>query len=277
VLDLLFAHPHPISRTSGTPAHSQIERWFMDMIAHGELAPGDRLPREQDLATVFGVSRMTLRQALAGLEQRGVVDRVPGRSGGTFVVEPKIECDLTGLTGFTEQLKRANLRAKARVVTAATCRAPRGVATALGLERDGLVHEIVRVRSVEDTPLALERSYFPAAVFQDFLSLDLTGSLYRLMDSAYGQAPRTASEYLEPLLPSSTEAELLGLPEGQPAMLIERTAFTAAGVPVEFARDLFRPDRVRISVRSGLNPSQGPAVTGSLPEIHTEVHTMSGK
>jgi GntR family transcriptional regulator len=234
----------------------------MEMISTGELAAGDRLPREQDLAAVFGVSRMTLRQALSGLQQRGVLDRVPGRSGGTFVVEPKIECDLTGLAGFTEQLRRANLRASARLLSARTTPASRVVANSLGLARDAEVHEIVRVRAVDNNPLALERSYFPASLFEGLLQLDLSHSLYELMDTEFGQRPATADENLEPVLPSGEDAEHLELPPGRPVMLIERTAFSSAGQAVEYARDLFRPDRIRISVRSGWN---GVTATSSRP------------
>jgi GntR family transcriptional regulator len=254
MIEDVFAGALNIGRISGTPAHIQIERWFMEVIGQGELAPGDKLPREQDLAVAFGVSRMTLRQALAGLKQRGVVDRVPGRAGGTFVVEPKIECDLTGLAGFTEQLRRANLRARAKVIRASTIAAPRAVAAALDLDRGALVHEVVRVRSAERTPLALERSFFPEAVFPDLLTHGLTGSLYRLIAQQYGQEPHTAVEYLEPVSTTAIEAELLGVEPGVAVMLIERTAQTVAGLPVEFARDLLRPDRLRISVRSGWEP-----------------------
>ena len=76
--------------------------------------PGDKLPREETLAARLGVSRMTLRQALAALERHGTIVRKPGRLGGTFVAEPKIVCDLTGLMGFTEQMRRAHVRAGAR-------------------------------------------------------------------------------------------------------------------------------------------------------------------
>jgi GntR family transcriptional regulator len=251
VTEQIFATAMELRRHHGTTAHSQIEHWFMAAIARGDLAPGDRLPREQDLADSFGVSRMTLRQALAGLGNRGVIQRVPGRSGGTFIVEPKIECDLTGLAGFTEQLRRSNLRARARIIRAETVAAPRAVATALGLARGALVHEVVRVRSAEGTPLALERSFFPCVVFPDFLDHRLTGSLYRLMARTYQQEPRTAVEALEPVSASADEAALLGIEAGLAVMLIERTAFTAAGLAVEFARDLFRSDRIKISIRSG--------------------------
>jgi GntR family transcriptional regulator len=264
VTEQIFSTVTQVERQVGSTAHSQIERWFMDSITSGELAPGDRLPREQDLASSFGVSRMTLRQALSELEGRGVVQRVPGRAGGTFIREPKIECDLTGLAGFTEQLRRANLRARARVVLAETVPAPRVVSTALGVPRKTPVHEVVRVRSAERTPLALERSYFPAEVFPDLLSHGLSGSLYRLMGRAYQQEPRTATEILEPISTSNVDAALLGVVPGSAVMLIERTAYTAAGLAVEYARDLFRPDRIRISIRSGWHDGRAEVITHSI-------------
>ena len=98
---------------SPQPAHVRIEQWLTAVIGAGGLVPGDKLPREETLAAALGVSRMTLRQALATLEGLGAIVRKPGRLGGTFVAEPKIVCDLTGLAGFTEQMRRAQ-RARRR-------------------------------------------------------------------------------------------------------------------------------------------------------------------
>lgn len=247
---------------SGRPAHTRIEQWFITVIGRGELVPGDRLPREDDLAGLLGVSRMTLRQALATLEGLGTVVRKPGRSGGTFVSEPRIECDLTGLAGFTEQLRRANVRAGARMVSASTIPATAAVAAALSVPRRAPVHEVIRVRTAHRQPLALERAYFPAGPFPDLLSHRLNGSLYDLLTRRYGQTPHTADEILEPVAASAEEAAHLQVDGGSPLMLIERTAFTAAGLAVEYARDLFRPDRVKISLRSGIAPAaRGVAAT----------------
>lgn len=245
--------------TAGSPLHAQIERWLIDVIGRGDLVTGDRLPREGDLAAALGVSRMTLRQALSTMEAHGTVVRKPGRSGGTYVSEPRIECDLTGLAGFTEQMRRANIRAGARVVSASTIAATAAVAGALSVPRGDGVHEIVRVRTARREPLALECSYFPAKVFPDLLAHRLTGSLYELLRRHYGQMPYVASENLEPVIAGSAEAELLGVDARSALMLIERTASTAAGLPIEYARDLFRPDKVRISFRTGLGVDVQPA------------------
>ena len=244
---------------AGLPLHAQIERWLVDVIGRGDLVNGDRLPREGDLAAALGVSRMTLRQALSTMETQGTVVRKPGRSGGTYVSEPRIECDLTGLAGFTEQMRRANIRAGARLISACTVPATAVVAGALSIARGDGVHEIVRVRTARREPLALERSYFPAQVFPDLLSRRLTGSLYELLRRDYGQAPYVASENLEPVIAGTSEAELLAVEAKSALMLIERTASTAAGLPVEYARDLFRPDKVRISFRTGFGVDVRPA------------------
>lgn len=247
---------HP---TTGSPLHAQIERWLIEVIGRGDLVPGDRLPREGDLAATVGVSRMTLRQALASLEAQGIVVRRPGRSGGTFVTEPRVECDLTGLAGFTEQMRRSSIRAGARVISATTIGATAAVADALSMARGDLVHEVVRVRTARREPLALECSYLPAQTFPGLVERRLTGSLYELLKRHYGQTPHMATEHLEPVIAGTTEAELLGVALGSPLMLIERTAQTAAGLPIEFARDLFRPDRVRISLQTGVGVTARPA------------------
>lgn len=246
----LMDHAPAISSAGGVPAYQQIERWLTELMTAGTLTPGDRLPKESDLASALGVSRMTLRQALAALEARGVVERIPGRRGGTFVVEPTIECDITGLAGFTEQLRRGRVRASARVVSAGLMAASTRVARALDVARDGEVYEIVRVRRANGQPLALERSYLPAALFPGLLDKRLTGSLYARMARDYDLAPQTATEYLEPYVAGDAVASMLDVPVGAALLRIERTAASAAGQPIEYASDLFRPDRIRITVRT---------------------------
>ena len=140
---------------------------------------------------------------------------------------------------------------------ARTVPATRQVAAALAVQRQEPVHEIVRIRLAEKVPLALEHSWFPAQVFPDLLSQPLTGSLYRLLTRHYRQRPHTAVEYLEPASVTAVQAQQLGIEPGVAVMRIERTAHTAAGLAVEYATDLFRPDRIRISVRSQLDRGPG--------------------
>src|SRR4051812_4317563 len=105
----------PVKRGRG-PAHAQIETALEAAIDAGRLSPGDRLPAERELAERYGVSRMTLRQALGALERRGRLLRNKGRYGGTFVADPKVE--LAGTAALSDQLRGLGLAAGARVLSA---------------------------------------------------------------------------------------------------------------------------------------------------------------
>jgi GntR family transcriptional regulator len=240
--------PPKLVRGAGVTVHGQIEDWLADAIVTGRLAPGDRLPTEQDLAAWLGVSRMTLRHALAELAQRGLVTRTVGRSGGTFVAEPKVEQDLTVLAGFSEQLRRSGLVAGARVLVAAQIPASPAASAALDIGAGDPVYEVRRLRLAGGQPILIEHSLFPASRCPGLLQYRLDGSLYELLEEKYGQRPYRAKEVLEPVSAGVREAEALGVAEGAPLMLVERTAYGRSGEPLEFARDLFRGDRTRVVV-----------------------------
>jgi GntR family transcriptional regulator len=240
--------PPVIVRGPGATVHGQIEDWLAGEIAIGALMPGDRLPTEHDLAAWFGVSRMTLRHALAELARRGLVIRAVGRRGGTFVAAPKLEQDLTILAGFSEQLRRHGMVAGARVLTASERPAGPAAGAALDITPDDPVYEVRRIRLADGRPIAVERSLFPASRFPGMLDCRLDGSLYELLEAKYGLRPHRARETMEPVTAGVREAEALEVPEGAPLMLVERTAYARSGEPVEFARDLFRGDRTRVVI-----------------------------
>jgi GntR family transcriptional regulator len=240
--------PPKIIRGPGVTVHGQIEDWLADAIASGQLSPGDRLPTEQFLAEWLGVSRMTLRHALAELAKRGLVTRNVGRTGGTFVARPKLVQDLTVLVGFSEQLRRHGLVAGARVLAAAEIPASPAASAALEIEVGEAVYEVRRLRLADGQPILIEHSLFPARHCPGLLESRLDGSLYELLAQKYGQRPHRAQESLEPVTAGVREAEALGVAEGAPLMLVERTAYSRSGTPLEFARDLFRGDRTRVVV-----------------------------
>ncbi len=240
--------PPKLVRGPGTTVHAQIEDWLAEAIAGGQLSPGDRLPTEHDLAAWLGVSRMTLRHALGELVQRGLVVRTVGRRGGTFVAEPKLDQDVTTLAGFSEQLRRHGMVAGAQVLAAAQIPASPKAAAALGLTDGDPVLEVRRIRLGDGRPMVLEHSLFPARLFPGMLGCRLDGSLYELLDDKFGQRPHRAKETFEPVIARVREAEALEVEEGAPLMLVERTAYSRTGLPLEYARDLFRGDRTRVVI-----------------------------
>lgn len=227
----------------------RISYWLERLIASRRLVPGDKLPSEVEIANALGVSRMTLRQALASIEAKGLIDRRRGRFGGNFVAAPRFEFDHAGLPGFTEQMRRAHVEAGAQVIRATTRRPPADVRQGLALKRGEQVHEVLRARSANGEPIVLEETYFPARVFPGMLSTDLTGSLYSVM-RGYGASPYSAEEQIEATQATEQQAEILNISAGDPLLLITRTSYTSEGLPVEYSMDFFRSDRSRIRIKS---------------------------
>lgn len=256
VSDEVFSPWPDIAGDGDQPAHARIGHWLERLIVSHRLEPGDKLPAEVDLAAALGVSRMTLRQALASVGSKGLLERRRGRFGGNFVAQPRFDFSLLGLPGFTEQMRRAHVEAGARVVHATTRVPAADVRAALRLRRGDQVHDVTRVRSANGDPIALEETYLPAAVFPGMLERDLGDSLYLVMDREYGTAPQAADEVIEPVKATPQQAELLDIATDDSLLLVTRTAYAADGVPVEFSRDYFRPDRTRVVVRTHVD--QGP-------------------
>lgn len=248
--DEVFAPWPDLSGSSDLPAHARIGYWLERLIVSRKLQPGDKLPAEVDIAAALGVSRMTLRQALATVESKGLLERRRGRFGGNFVSQPRFDFSLSGLPGFTEQMRRAHVEAGAQVVQALTRSPAPEVRAALKLRRGDQVHEVLRVRSANGDPITIEETYFPAAVFPGMLEYDLSDSLYRVMEREFRMPPHSADEVIEPVKATAQQAELLGIATDDSLLLVTRTACAADGVPVEFSRDYFRPDRTRVVVRT---------------------------
>lgn len=235
-----------LHRESPVPVWAQIEEALAARIAAGALRVGDRLAPERELAEQFEVSRGTVRQALDALAARGLVERGVGR--GTFVAAGKVEVRLSDVAGFTEQMARAGLVAHARVLRAQVAPADARAAAALELPQSAPALRVQRLRLAGRLPVTLEDSWIPSERFPGIEDLDLRGSIYALMRDLYDRAPVRVVEALEPVVAQAGSAEALGVAVGAPLMLVERTAFDADGVPVEFARDLHRGDRARFVV-----------------------------
>src|SRR6202021_2276399 len=109
--------------------YAEFEETIATEIAQGEYRPGDQLPTEVALLERFQVSRITVRRAIQNLVSRGLLEIRRGR--GTFVLAPRIEAELTRLTGFVEDMNAAGRKASARVVNRRVISAPGGFAKRL--------------------------------------------------------------------------------------------------------------------------------------------------
>ncbi len=227
-----------------------VRRVLADRISAGHLRPGQRLGAERALAAELGVSRATLRNALAVLEESGMVRRVPGRGGGTFVSRDKIERDLSRVVGVPALLRSQGVVAGTRVMSARLAAAGEPAAAALHMRPGDLVIDLVRIRLADGSPISVEHAMLPADRFPGLLELPLGGSVYELLDEHFGTRPEEAVERIEVVAASPDEAMVLDVEPGAPLLAITRTTTDAGGEPIEFSHDLFRGDRTRIVVRT---------------------------
>jgi GntR family transcriptional regulator len=237
------------------PLHHQVYLDLKSAMDSGEWAPGDRLSPERELALRYGCSVITVRRALTELAREKRIERTPGR--GTHVLAPRIDRDLADTKSFTEEMQTRGFDPQTRLVAARPESAGESVATALGVELGSPTLYLERLRLADGEPLLLEQVHLPAERFPGLLASDLEhNSLYDLLTDRYDTHVARARESLEPVLLRAREARLLGRPARSLALLVEGTAFTANGLPVEFGRTYVRGDRTRyyverVVVRSG--------------------------
>ena len=231
-------------------AAEDVRRRLLEQIRRGAVPPGERLGGERDLARALGVSRSTVRQALAALEDDGVVRRVPGRGGGTFVRQQKVERDLSHVVGVPALLRAQGMTAGSRIVGTGLAAAGEETAAALGLDPGDYVFDVVRIRLADGAPISLEHVRLPAAAFPGLLELPLGGSLYELLAERYATAPGESVERIEVVAADEGRAAVLAVPPGAPLLSVTRTTKDAAGRPFEHSHDLFRADRTAITVHT---------------------------
>lgn len=236
--------PPPIGGTA-----EKLRVWLLDQISSGALRPGQRLGAERDLAVEFGVSRTSLREALGALEWEGVIRRVPGRRGGTFIAA-KVDRDLSRIVGVPSLLRDQGFTAGSKVIRASIVMASQDVVERLKIEPGAFVYDIVRIRFADNTPISLEHVQLPAARFPDLLESPLGGSLYEILDLRFGVKPAEAEENIEVISAANDEALVLGVITGSPLFSIMRTSVDDQGIPFEYSHDLFRADRTRITIRT---------------------------
>ncbi|GAA2015814.1 GntR family transcriptional regulator [Catenulispora yoronensis] len=219
-------------------------------------APGTGLDSERDMAAALGVSRPTVRAALQELVDSGHLVRHQGR--GTFTNPRKIDQALTGDPATGLAAPSAEGVWTSQVVSFKTSAAGASRATRFGLSANELILRVIRVRVVEEEPMAIERIDVPAALVPGLRPADMeSGNFYHLLRDRHGIAVSEAVQTMEPTVANPEQAELLDVDVYAPLLLIERTTKDSAGRVVEFAQSVYRGDRYRITTRLRLDDASG--------------------
>lgn len=225
------------------PLYVQVARLIAGEVAGGSLTRGTRLPSERDLCARLGVSRVTLRRALAELVEEGVLESVHGR--GWYVTTGVLAEPPNALQSFTETAESRGLEASARVLAAAVRPASLDEAEQLGVAPGAELFALERVRLLSGVPLAFDRTLVPLAVApglpaHDFAAVSLYGTL-----TAAGAAPCRADYAVEAAAADPRAAALLDLDPGAPVLITRQTTYDQSDRRIELAEMTYRGDRYR--------------------------------
>jgi GntR family transcriptional regulator len=228
------------------PRYHRIAEALRERIREGEWPAGAPLPNQRRLAREFGVTLMTLRQALELLERDELITRRHGL--GTFVAAPSIDYEITKMRRFAGDLSAQGERVSTRVLEARPTVADRRVSAALGLAMRARVVMVERLRLVDGRPMSLQRSFLPARLGEEVLTSDLAETpLSQVLEFKLGVVVTRAQEAVSAVRLGGREARALGCLPGAAAFESERVSFDAAGQPVVFDRVFIPGDRFRIT------------------------------
>src|SRR5271169_1684017 len=188
-----------LDRTSPLPLYHQLKERLVQKIGSGVWAPETRLPSERELCDLFGISRITVRQALDQLVAEGRLVRSHGR--GTFVALTPVRKHLLPLEGFSEDMTARGLKPGARVVRFEPVPAPGPVARELQIAPGQQVIVLKRLRLADGSPMAVETVHAPERLFPGLVDQNLEDrSFYELLQRRYGIRPARAIQSWRPFL-----------------------------------------------------------------------------
>ncbi len=256
-----------LDRGSTLPLYHQVKQLLLARVRAEDLAPGARVPGDNELCRSLGVSRSVVRQALAELEVEGVVVRVKGR--GTYVARPRTTEHLVArLTGLHEEMSARGVDVTSTVRRQEVVPADDVVASDLELEVGAPVLVLERLRHVGGEPWVLTTTHLPTDIAPDLVHEDFSEqSLYGVLESRYGVRLTHGRRSVEAVPASEDTARLLGLRPGDPLLRLRSTTWAGAR-PVESFVALHRGDRTRFEVdlerAASLHHSQGPAPAAAM-------------
>ena len=242
------------------PKYQTIHAALRQQILSGDLAAGSQLPPQQELAEQFGVTLMTLRQAIGALEQEGLVWAARGK--GTFVADTPVDIPLDNLSSFSSQMRAAGVAMTTEVLAVDAVEAGGHAAAADALLSDGPLVRITRRRSTGGLPFALQRSYVAAATIDVAAPADLEGRpLYSTIEAATGWTVDRADESITAIALEDQDASSLDADPEHPAILSIRTSINQFGKPFLYDEAILvggrctitadrRSDRLSLSYRT---------------------------
>jgi Transcriptional regulators len=244
----------PAPWSGGRPLYKQVQDALVALISAGTWTPGVALPGEPALASQFGVSISTVRAAVRGLVDAGILDRIQGR--GTFVASRGARDSVYQFFHLHPDVGRRELP-KSELLTFRGDIADSGLAFEMKLGERRADRRIFRVRNllrmtgdvVQVSDIVIAAALFPGLTKQRLRQGGPT--LYAAYQSLYGVTVVRTTDTLKADFLDREMAALFGIPRRAPVLRVRRVAFTFHDRPVEVRESLLRSDRYHLLLEQG--------------------------
>lgn len=232
-----------VDRALAVPLWEQVRADLVRRVRDGEFTDG--FPGELSLVDEYAVSRHTVREALRGLRESGMVSGERGRTS-RLTGPAEIDQAMGTLYSLFSAVEAAG-QTQRSIVRSCELRADGIVAAKLSLEASTPLFYLERLRLASDRPLAIDRVWLPADVAGPLLEVDFSETaLYEQLRIRCGVTLTGGSERLRAVVPTAPELVMLDMASDVAALAIERLGFDG-GRPVEWRHTLVRGDRFAVS------------------------------
>ncbi len=214
--------------------YQTIYKQLKDKIENGEYKQGNKLKTEKELQEEYGVSRDTIRKALANLEYEDYIVKRPAL--GTFVKYKKSDYRLSKMESFTEQMKRRGISPSSEFVSIELITIQsRQVIRELSLDEKEKCYRITRIRKGDENPMAYEIAHIPQKVCPNLQKhLDDTSSLYQIYEEVYHHRIGESKIKLEAEMPAVEIQKSLGISHDSPVLRMECTTLLEDETPLYY-------------------------------------------
>ena len=229
--------------------YARIREELRTLIVSGAWRPNDPLPSERELMTQYGVSRITVRQALGDLQKESLIFKLAGK--GAYVAQTRPFQELGRLQGFAEAMEARGHETYNRVLSIGHEPASELVASRLGLTIGAPVTQLRRVRHLDRQPVSLDITWVPRALGERLARADLaTRDIFLIIENDCATALGHADLVIDAALADAGLGEHLGIAAGAPVLRIERLTHDATGRPIDYEHLYCRADNFQYRLRT---------------------------
>ena len=235
-------------RNDKRPIYYQLVEILRSKIEN-EMTPNDKMLSERGICEQYGVSRTTVRLAMAELEHMGYIYKRHGK--GTFVAAlNKNSQNLMDSYSFTDHMKEQGKNPSTKVLSFETLESTNYFAENLGISPGEKMIKITRLRLADELPMMLERTYLPMKSFSGLTEDMVTKKpLYEIFRENYSEIIKVADEEFSAGLLSDREAQLLEVPVDSACLKLLRTTYNNDNRVIEFTLSVARSDKFVYKVR----------------------------